>query len=481
MVSHGLAAERPSLPAREAHLVLAVGLTIVAVAAMWAFSGAGGQTATGFGSDIIQLATMGLMGACAARAATRTAGRARVAWILVAATGASWFLGQVVWTGLTYFHHPWPAVITDTVMPLSYLMGTPMLVAATALLFGLGFNSPALLRRLFDSALVVAGVLVIIWISYLGGQYRALPSLHWITIAYTFIYPVGDAIMTTLMVTLLLVLPREWRLRTIPIALGVAAIVIADTLYAFAQTKGYYDATSKFVLLWMTGEVVLAFAATRAVEAPSLPLPTVNARPYGQAAMMPAVVAILASFFYVTLQGHLDPVLLAITTVTALIIAARHLLQVREMHSNARHLQRALQVERELKQKTQEVQSLRGQDEFKTQLLNLTAHELNTPISALGLQLHNLKRLLRGASSEHIDAAFVILDRNLARLAALVSNTLDVARLQNGKLKLYKEPTEVAPLLREVVEDFHELAHRRHVAIALDVAPGLKPNLDSGW
>ncbi|WP_437973989.1 AAA family ATPase [Sorangium sp. So ce295] len=102
-------------------------------------------------------------------------------------------------------------------------------------------------------------------------------------------------------------------------------------------------------------------------------------------------------------------------------------------------------------------QAIERRDEF----LLVASHELKTPLTSLKMQAHLLARLLprygRGEiAPERIDAALQVLDRQIARLAHLVNELLDVTRLNAGRLTLARAPVDLAALAREVVERMHQ-------------------------
>ncbi|HVM45889.1 MAG TPA: ATP-binding protein [Candidatus Thermoplasmatota archaeon] len=113
---------------------------------------------------------------------------------------------------------------------------------------------------------------------------------------------------------------------------------------------------------------------------------------------------------------------------------------------------RDIRARKEAEEARRQIEKLEEVSMLKTQLLNMASHELNTPIAALRLQLHMLK--LGGVEEDPRRAkAFTLLDRNVERLATLVKDVLDVARMQSGQLKLRREHID----LKRIVEDAAEL------------------------
>ncbi len=115
-----------------------------------------------------------------------------------------------------------------------------------------------------------------------------------------------------------------------------------------------------------------------------------------------------------------------------------------------------------------EVDKLRAMNEFKTHFLNMAAHELNTPLTPLRLQLHLLKAGQMGDLNERQSRAVTVLDRNVLRLTGLVGEILEVARLQSGRLKLSVGPVALDEVVDEVLGSFADAA--RGVGVDLSFA-----------
>jgi signal transduction histidine kinase len=84
-------------------------------------------------------------------------------------------------------------------------------------------------------------------------------------------------------------------------------------------------------------------------------------------------------------------------------------------------------------------------------LANVT-HELRTPLSALAATTELMLQDYQVLSSVELRKMIGLLHRNTRRLEAMVSNLLDAAALQKGRLQLRKTPTTVASLVRDAAD-----------------------------
>ncbi len=125
-----------------------------------------------------------------------------------------------------------------------------------------------------------------------------------------------------------------------------------------------------------------------------------------------------------------------------------------------------------------EVEHLRQLNEMKTNLLNTAAHELNTPMTPVRLQLHLLKSNSLGELTPKQQRSVRILDRAVDRLGLLVDDILDVARVQSGKMKVEIQPVRMRSLLEEILETFMETAKQVGVRFTLDAGDDVWAHAD---
>jgi hypothetical protein len=116
-------------------------------------------------------------------------------------------------------------------------------------------------------------------------------------------------------------------------------------------------------------------------------------------------------------------------------------------------------LERTVQERTFELQNaLRARDEF----VSIASHELNTPLSAIKLQIQFRKRKLlarptgsvESAPTEKVLASLENDERQVNRIIRLVQEMLDVSRLSAGRFTLKKERVDLSAIVRETLQRF---------------------------
>jgi PAS domain S-box-containing protein len=132
--------------------------------------------------------------------------------------------------------------------------------------------------------------------------------------------------------------------------------------------------------------------------------------------------------------------------------------------------QRAHQLERDLERERLEAERLRVEDEMKTTFLQAVSHDLRTPLAAiLGLSLTLERDDVTLTREESHDLAHRI-GQNARKLDGMVSDFLDLERLNRGLARPVYEPVDIGGMIRELVANSELVMERR---LALDVAPAI--------
>jgi hypothetical protein len=97
------------------------------------------------------------------------------------------------------------------------------------------------------------------------------------------------------------------------------------------------------------------------------------------------------------------------------------------------------------------------------EIVSIAAHELRTPLTPITMLLQSFERKARSGSID-IDA-IVRTRRQVARLAQMISDFLDLTRLREGRLVLTPARIELGSCLTEAVARFRESDPRRRVEL----------------
>ncbi|MGE5171920.1 MAG: PAS domain S-box protein [Rudaea sp.] len=109
-------------------------------------------------------------------------------------------------------------------------------------------------------------------------------------------------------------------------------------------------------------------------------------------------------------------------------------------------------------------------EQRKTAFLASLAHELRNPLAPIQSSVELLRHIGRG-SDPRVARAQEIIERNCARLAALVDDLLDLSRIDSGNIQLRREPVDVAPVVERAVARHAAALRDRAQQLTLDLPP----------
>lgn len=104
-------------------------------------------------------------------------------------------------------------------------------------------------------------------------------------------------------------------------------------------------------------------------------------------------------------------------------------------------------------------------DKMKDDFVSMAAHELRSPLTTIRGYADLLKEVQH--LSPKGEELLANIDRSALDLNVLVTDILDVARLQEGRMSFTLEHVPPMPLLREVVESFRKPAENKGLTISL--------------
>lgn len=116
-------------------------------------------------------------------------------------------------------------------------------------------------------------------------------------------------------------------------------------------------------------------------------------------------------------------------------------------------------------------QRLRESDRVKSDFLTMLSHDLHTPLTAIKGSLDVL--LYENVGPDLGRELLAIAQKNTDRLFRLVSDILDLARIDAGRLEVALAAFDLPVALRAAIDRLHPLAQEKRITLALQVPEGL--------
>jgi signal transduction histidine kinase len=136
----------------------------------------------------------------------------------------------------------------------------------------------------------------------------------------------------------------------------------------------------------------------------------------------------------------------------------------------AKVLERTAELEALYQQLTDSHARLTELDELKSDFLSNVSHELRTPLAAIKGFVDNLLDGVTGPVGGKQRHYLVRIHDNVERLTRMVSDLLDLTRIEAGKIELAHGVVDPGEMVAEATEGLRPLARARAIQLELDVA-----------
>ena len=102
-------------------------------------------------------------------------------------------------------------------------------------------------------------------------------------------------------------------------------------------------------------------------------------------------------------------------------------------------------------------------EQRKDDFVNMASHELKTPITSMKLYIESLLNRIKNYNDPRSKKTLHSIKEQTQKLQKLVSDLLDVSRLQTGKLTFNKEKFNLDRLLKEVINELRGTAKKQKI------------------
>lgn len=133
----------------------------------------------------------------------------------------------------------------------------------------------------------------------------------------------------------------------------------------------------------------------------------------------------------------------------------------------------------EREQAMQRARELEAVDRLKSEFLAHVTHELRAPVNALAGLADLIAHVHRNADAARLERYVGLIGRSAGQLRQLVSNVLDLAKIEAGHMSYLPELCQVSEVLEEVGETLRVLARGKPVEIVVEQT-GAQVHTDPG-
>jgi PAS domain S-box-containing protein len=239
-----------------------VGAVLAAIATLgflaWTAFRIGGDRPTIAVDDIGEGVASGIAAISLALAAPRSSGRLRVAWTLLAASAASWTVGEAIWSWYEVFQGV--AVPFPSAADAAFLLAIPLAIAGVLALTTAPHRLATRGEAVLAGAIVALSLLFVAWSLGLRTVYdqsqQPVPATL-IGLAY----PVGDIVIITVLIIALRRTHKAQIGRVLLLIGGLAANAVADSAFTYLTANGSYHAIGSILDVgWVIGYLLIALA-----------------------------------------------------------------------------------------------------------------------------------------------------------------------------------------------------------------------------
>jgi len=112
-------------------------------------------------------------------------------------------------------------------------------------------------------------------------------------------------------------------------------------------------------------------------------------------------------------------------------------------------------------------------DQLKSKFISMASHELRTPLIAIQGYVDLIREGRGGVISEAQRKMLDTVSRNATRLARIISELLDISRIEENKLVLHRSPVTLAEVVREIADEQQPYLESRGHRLRLELEDAL--------
>jgi two-component system, NtrC family, sensor histidine kinase KinB len=120
-----------------------------------------------------------------------------------------------------------------------------------------------------------------------------------------------------------------------------------------------------------------------------------------------------------------------------------------------------------------DITHLKQLDKLKSEFLMIASHELKTPLTSINMSISLLSETVEPKLNDNEKELLHIAMEDTNRLKALISDLLDISKIEAGKIDLNFENIPVESFINKTLASFQTVAREKQITITSEVEPAL--------
>jgi NtrC-family two-component system sensor histidine kinase KinB len=121
-----------------------------------------------------------------------------------------------------------------------------------------------------------------------------------------------------------------------------------------------------------------------------------------------------------------------------------------------------------------DITHLKQLDKLKSEFLMIASHELKTPLTSINMSISLLSETAESKLNDTEKELLHIAIEDTNRLKALISDLLDISKIEAGKIELSFENIPVESIISKAVDSFQTVAQDKEVTLLQEIEPALQ-------